>query len=84
MDGKRSFTGWELEGQIRRVLADAPPGTPYCVLCLAEALEITSVQQYVTIPKRCAASARISQARTRRFKASAPRIPGTAGRAHSG
>jgi len=49
MDGKRSFTGWELEGQIRRVLADAPPGTPYCVLCLAEALEITSVQQYVTI-----------------------------------
>ena len=46
MDGKRSFTGWELEGQIRRVLADAPPGTPSCVLCLAEAFNVTSAKGY--------------------------------------
>ena len=49
MDGKRSFTGWELEAHIRRLVDASRPGKSYCVLCLAEAFEITSVQQYVTI-----------------------------------
>ena len=49
MDGQRRFTGWELEGQIQRLLAGAPPGTSYCVLCVAEALGETSVERYLEV-----------------------------------
>ena len=46
MDTERSFTGWELETHIRRLLDASPPGKPYCVLCLADALGITSATGY--------------------------------------
>ncbi len=49
MDTERSFTGWELEDHIRRLLDESPRGKPYCVLCLADAFGVTSAKQYVHI-----------------------------------
>ena len=51
MDGQRRLTGWEIEGQIQRLLAGAPAGTSYCVLCVAEALGETSVARYLEVAK---------------------------------
>ena len=49
MDGEPRFTGWEIEGQIKRLLEGAPPGTSFCVLCVAEALGETAVEGYLEI-----------------------------------
>ncbi len=49
MDAARSFTGWELEDHIRRLLDDSPRGKPYCVLCLADAFGVTSAAGYGAI-----------------------------------
>ncbi len=51
MEGQRRVTGWELEGQIQRLLQGAPAGTSYCVLCVAEALGETSVERYLEVAK---------------------------------
>ena len=49
MDGPRRLTGWEIEGQLQRLLEGAPAGTTYCVLCVAEALGETAVEGYLEI-----------------------------------
>ena len=51
MDGQRRLTGWELEGQIQRLLDGAPAGTSYCVLCVAEALGDSSAEGYLEVAK---------------------------------
>ncbi len=43
MPSEQPYTGLQLEAHIKRLLDEAPPGKPYCVLCLAEAFGITSV-----------------------------------------
>ncbi len=49
MATERSFTGWELEAQIRHLLDESPPGKPYCVLCLGDEFGVTSAKGYADI-----------------------------------
>ncbi len=49
MAAERSFTGWELETEIKRLLDESPPGKPYCVLCLGDAVGVTSAKGYADI-----------------------------------
>ncbi len=43
------YPGLEIEAAIRRLLDNGPSGTGYCVLCLAEQLQVSSAQAYLDI-----------------------------------
>ncbi len=49
MPGEPRYTGLEIEAAIRRLLDSAPHETGYCVLCLAEHLQVSSAQGYLDI-----------------------------------
>ena len=49
MTDERRLTGWELEGHIKRLLHDGPPGKRYCVLCVAETLGTNAVGDYLEV-----------------------------------
>ena len=45
MDGDPPLTGGAIEAHIKRLLDEASPGKPYCVLCVAEAFGMISAKE---------------------------------------
>ncbi len=51
MPSDKPYTGLEIEAKIQQHFTNAPHGTCYCVLCLADQLEMSSAQGYLDIAK---------------------------------
>ncbi len=74
------YTGLEIEAAIRRLLDNGPPGTGYCVLCLAEQLQVSSAQGYLDIANALRRVGTYHAAQYQAFQDKCPTHTGDSGR----